>query len=97
MPSKSTTIAITQSRTKTASTTNAPARRRAASRVKDANNGITSESIAADLAAFRKEGGRIDVLGTTPIRRQVRGTAFRSRNSERKAPTMPAAISATKG
>ncbi len=96
MLSKSTTIASTQSRTTSSHTAKAPARRRAASRAKDANNGITSESIAADLAAFRKEGGRIDVLGTTPIRRQVRGTAFRSRNSERKAATKPAITSVTK-
>lgn len=27
---------------------------------------LTSERIAADLAAFRKAGGRIEVLGNTP-------------------------------
>ena len=29
---------------------------------------ITSQSIATDLAAFRKQGGRIEVLGNTPLR-----------------------------
>lgn len=40
---------------------------------------ITSESIAADLAAFRKQGGRIEVLGNTPLRTNV--TAFRSKGT----------------
>ncbi len=40
---------------------------------------ITSESIAADLVAFRKQGGRIEVLGNTPLRANV--TAFRSRGT----------------
>lgn len=40
---------------------------------------ITSESIAADLAAFRKQGGRIEVLGNTPLRANV--TAFRSKGA----------------
>ena len=48
---------------------------------------ITSQSIASDLAAFRKQGGRIEVLGNTPLRANV--TAFSSRgNALRK--TAPA-------
>jgi hypothetical protein len=30
---------------------------------------LTSERIAADIAAFNKAGGRIEVLGNTPIHR----------------------------
>lgn len=87
MPRKSTKTANTPTRNTTRTTS--ATRRRAASKAKGANNIITRESLAADLAAFRKQGGRIDVLGTTPIRRQVRGSAFSSRNSQRKAPTKP--------
>ena len=29
---------------------------------------LTSQRIAADLAAFKKAGGRIEVLGNTPLR-----------------------------
>ena len=54
------------------------------SQSKAANFNITSESIASDVAAFRKQGGHIEVLGTTPLRVNV--TAFRSKgNTRRKA------------
>lgn len=54
------------------------------SQSKSANFNITSESIASDVAAFRKQGGHIEVLGTTPLRVNV--TAFRSKgNTRRKA------------
>lgn len=50
---------------------------------------ITSQSIASDLVAFRKQGGRIEILGNTPLRANV--TAFSSRgNTQRKtAPVQP--------
>ncbi|KIQ97031.1 hypothetical protein [Lysobacter sp. A03] len=90
--------------TKSATTTrtanrgaSAPLRRRSTGSAKNANNGITSESIAADLAAFRKQGGRVEVLGNTPIRPRVNATAFRSRgNTARKAATKTASTG-TKG
>lgn len=47
---------------------------------------LTSETIAADLAEFRKRGGRVDVLGNTPLRTHA-PTAFRSKPEERKPPT----------
>jgi hypothetical protein len=31
---------------------------------------LTSERIAADIAAFNKAGGRIEVLGNTPFQRK---------------------------
>lgn len=87
MPSKSSTSASTQTRT-----TKAPLRRRTTGAAKNASAGITSETIASDLAAFRKEGGRIEVLGNTPLRTKVNVTAFSSRgNTQRKAATKPAA------
>ncbi|KRG41909.1 hypothetical protein ARC78_10635 [Stenotrophomonas pictorum JCM 9942] len=54
---------------------------------------ITSESIASDLAAFRKQGGKVEVLGNTPMRVNV--TAFRSKgNTERKKAAAPEAAKA---
>lgn len=50
-----------------------------ASKSKDDKTGLSSETIAADIAAFRKDGGRIEVLGNTPFRTNV--TPFRSKNS----------------
>lgn len=40
---------------------------------------MTSETIAADIAAFKKRGGRIEVLGDTPLRARTQATTFRSR------------------
>ncbi|HET6435925.1 MAG TPA: hypothetical protein VFG18_09525 [Xanthomonadaceae bacterium] len=50
-----------------------------------ASNSLSHESIADDIAAFRKRGGRIEVLGNTPLRTSA-PTAFRSSTSERKPP-----------
>ena len=47
---------------------------------------LTSDSIAADIAAFKKRGGKIEKLGVTPYRPYV-SSAFRSRASARKAAT----------
>lgn len=46
----------------------------------------THQSIAADIAAFRKRGGRIEVLGNTPLRTHVT-SPFRSSPEQRKPPT----------
>ncbi len=52
---------------------------------------ITSQSIASDLVAFRKQGGRIEVLGNTPLRANV--TAFSSKGStQHKAAQHKAAL-----
>lgn len=46
----------------------------------------THQSIAADIAAFRKRGGKIEKLGDTPLR-SIATSPFRSNAAERKAPT----------
>ena len=46
----------------------------------------THQSIAADIAAFRRRGGRIEVLGNTPLRAHP-SSPFRSSPEQRKAPT----------
>ncbi len=84
MSSKSNTSAITQNRSATRSNS-APLRRRSTGSAKNPNAGITSETIAADLTAFRKQGGRVEILGNTPLRSQANVTGFRSRgNTARK-------------
>lgn len=54
----------------------------------------TRQSIAADIAEFRKRGGKIEKLGDTPLR-SVTTSPFRSNPAERKAPT-PARRTATR-
>jgi hypothetical protein len=46
----------------------------------------THRSIAADIAAFRKQGGRIEVLGNTPLRTHA-SSPFHSSPEQRKPPT----------
>lgn len=46
----------------------APLRRRGSSSASSNAMQMTSQRIAADLAAFKKSGGRIEVLGNTPLR-----------------------------
>ena len=58
--------------------TTSPAPLRRSNTSKGASFHITRESIAADLAAFRKQGGRIEVLGNTPLHANV--SAFRSKS-----------------
>ena len=55
-----------------------------ASRGKTAGRELDSETIAADIAAFKKAGGRIEVLGTTPLRARAAGSPF-SRGTARRA------------
>jgi hypothetical protein len=52
----------------------------------DQSQSLTHQSINADIAAFRKSGGRIEVLGNTPLRSKP-PTAFHSDASRRKAPS----------
>lgn len=40
--------------------------------------GMTSNTIADDIAAFKKNGGRIEVLGNTPFRAHAPSATFRS-------------------
>ena len=46
----------------------------------------THQSIAEDIADFRKRGGKIEKLGDTPMR-SIATSPFRSNAAERKAPT----------
>lgn len=65
--------------------------RRSSSRSKAANAHLTSQAIDSHLAEFKKRGGRIEVLGNTPIR------PFVSKTARRKTPaaTAPAAAKKT--
>lgn len=47
------------------------ARTRGSARKGDRNATMTSERIAADLAAFRKDGGKIEVLGNTKVFKSI--------------------------
>lgn len=59
---------------------------------------LTSEIIAADIAEFKKHGGRIEVLGNTPSRSHLASTAFRSNTKpEQKASTAKTAKSSSGG
>lgn len=80
----------TQAATKRSATSHlfGPARGKTTSR-------ITSDTIAEDIAAFKKNGGRIEVLGNTPPRPRVQGSAFRSKTTKR-ATRAPAAKKAAK-
>ena len=62
-----------------------------------AANSMSHKSIADDIAAFRKRGGRIEVIGNTPLRARA-PTPFRSNTTAtRKAPAAkPAATTAAK-
>ncbi len=50
---------------------------------------LTSEAILHDIAEFKKRGGRIDVLGNTPLRTNTTSAAFHSRSTaaSKKPPT----------
>ncbi len=56
----------------------APLRRSGSSAATSAAH-LTSQRIAADVAAFKKAGGRIEVLGNTPLR------PYTARSTTRKA------------
>ena len=47
------------------------------------SNSLSHEAIADDIAAFRKRGGRIEVLGNTPLRTTA-PAAFRSKNTAQR-------------
>ncbi len=83
--------------TATATTTPATARARATAPLRRKSSGaatsaaqLTSQRIASDLAAFKKAGGRIEVLGNTPLR------PYSSRTASRKTAATPAAKAAKK-
>lgn len=51
----------------------------------DQSQSLTHQSITADIAEFRKRGGRIEILGNTPLRGKP-PTAFHSDAAKRKSP-----------
>lgn len=67
--------------------TSPPLRRTSSSTAGASTAHLTSQRIAADLVSFKKSGGRIEVLGNTPLR------PYTSRTTSRKtaAATTPAA------
>ncbi|MGY0556628.1 MULTISPECIES: hypothetical protein [unclassified Lysobacter] len=82
----------------TATKRNNPSHLFASNKRKNQNSSMTSDTIADDIAAFKKSGGRIEVLGTTPLRANI--PAFRSRgNAQRKRPAAakPAAAKKANG
>lgn len=63
---------------------------RAASSAKGSHANLSRESIAEHLAAFRKRGGRIEILGITPLRVSVppasrSKSAAHAKTAEKKA------------
>ncbi|NLA67803.1 MAG: hypothetical protein GX856_06095 [Gammaproteobacteria bacterium] len=72
--------------------------RRSSSSSSSRNNAaqLTSQRIAADLAAFKKSGGRIEVLGNTPIRPYVSRTSSRKTTTAAKAAKTARATKAAK-
>jgi len=56
---------------------------------------MTSNTIANDIAAFKKNGGRIEVLGNTPFRTHSPAATFRSKTTtQRKTPAAPSKAAA---
>jgi hypothetical protein len=61
-----------------------------------ASRHLTSETIASDIAMFKQRGGRIEVLGNTPLRSHLPSATFRPNvKSARKAATTVAAKNVT--
>ena len=83
----------TQKKTETTATPRARASaplRRTSSGSSASTAHLTSQRIAADLATFKKSGGRIEVLGNTPLRPYTSRTTGR-KTAAATTPTAPAA------
>lgn len=76
MPSKPTNVTKRSNQS-------APSRRKA----KAASRQLTSDVIAADIAAFLKHGGHIEVLGNSTYRPHLASTTFRSNAESKRKPT----------
>jgi hypothetical protein len=50
---------------------------------KRSGHGMTSDTIATDIAAFKKNGGRIEVLGNTPLRVHTPAVTSRAKTTTR--------------
>lgn len=73
----------------------APLRRRSSSTPGTSSEQLSSQCIARDVAAFKKAGGRIEVLGNTPLRPQTFRVA--SRGTSTVTDAKPKAKSKKKG
>ncbi len=60
----------------------------------DANE-LDRQSIAADIAEFRKRGGRIEVLGITPLR--MKAAPSSSAHASKRKPASPDATQQANG
>jgi hypothetical protein len=87
--SRSNTQKKTPPATPTRARASAPLRRSSSSSASSSAAHLTSQRIAADLAAFKKSGGRIEVLGNTPLR------PYTSRTSSRKTTSTAAKTAKT--
>lgn len=74
----------------------ARARSRSSSRKGDSGASLTSERIAADLAAFRKGGGKIEVLGNTKVFKSIGPMTSSSKTKAAAAKKKKAATPAKK-
>lgn len=83
---------IANTRSQTARTRNNPSKL-FTSGSKAPAGALTSEVVASDVAAFKKAGGRIEVLGNTAFRTT---SAFRSRGNTPRAATQEKPAAATK-
>lgn len=84
------TATQTAAQAKTAPKTQPKTQPRASSSSKGSHANLSRESIAEHLAAFRKRGGRIEVLGITPLRVSVppasrSKSASHAKTAEKKA------------
>ena len=71
--------------------------RRTGTTSKSAAAHLTSQRIATDLASFKKSGGRIEVLGNTPLRPYTSRTTSRKTAAKTETETAaPAAAPAAK-
>lgn len=81
----------TNAQSKTRQPSTARARTRSSGRKGDRSASLTSERIAADLAAFRKDGGKIEVLGNTKVFKNLGPMASASKTSKAKKAAATAA------
>lgn len=86
--SRSTTQKQTTPATSPRARAAAPLRRSSSKTASTSAAHLTSQRIAAYLAAFKKSGGRIEVLGNTPLRPYTsRTTTTRRTTTEKPAAT----------
>src|SRR3546814_14919347 len=85
-PAKPTKLAVkpaVKTAAKPAAKPRAPTRPAAGGKASHAADSLSHDTIASDIAAFRKRGGRIEVLGNTPLRTTA-PAAFRSKNTSQR-------------